>query len=126
MVVPLCISNSLFFYLIDQPLKEWSSIKIKDFLRQLTLINSEIECSGDQVGTNFRWFQQVISTIQYILLFLYYTYVILMQFNIAAMELQSCYSQLQHDGHPLYLKASPEQYLLYPQYERLQLLKDKV
>ena len=42
------------------------------------------------------------------------------------MELQSCYCQLQHDGHPLYLKESSEQYLLYPQYERLQLLKDKV
>ena len=42
------------------------------------------------------------------------------------MELRDCYSQLQHDGHPLYLKASSEEYLLYPQYERLQLLKDKV
>ena len=48
------------------------------------------------------------------------------QFNIAAMELQSCYSQLQHDGHPFYLKASSEQYLLYPQYEGLQTLRAKV
>ena len=42
------------------------------------------------------------------------------------MELQSCYSQLQCHGHPLYLKASSEQYLLCSQYEQLQLLKDKV
>ena len=42
------------------------------------------------------------------------------------MELQSFYSQLQYYGHPLYLKASSEQYLLYSQYEQLQLLKDKV
>ena len=89
------------------------------------MINSEIESSDDQVGTNFRWFQQVILTIQYNVL-LYYIYIIPTQFNIAAMELRDCYSQLQHDGHPLYLKASSEQYLLYPQYEGLQLLKDEV
>ena len=65
-------------------------------------------------------------TIQYDVI-LYYTYIVtLIQFNIAAMELRGCYCQLQHDGHPLYLKESSEQYLLYPQYERLQLLKDKV
>ena len=107
------------------PLKEWSSNKIEDLIHQLSLINSEIECHDDQASINFRWFQQVILTIQYDIL-LYYIYIILTQFNVAAMELQSCYSQLQHDGHPLYMKASTEQYLLYPQYERLQLLKDKV
>ena len=91
------------------------------------MINSEIECIDDQVGTNFRWFQQVILTIQYDTL-LYYIYIIPTQFNIAAMELQSCYSQLQHYGHPFYLKASsdPEKYLLYPSHEGLQALRAKV
>ena len=89
------------------------------------MINSEIEYIEDQVGTNFRWFQQVILTIQYDV-FLYYIYIIPTQFNIAAMELQSCYSQLQNYGHPLYLKASSEQYLLYPSYEGLQTLRAKV
>ena len=91
------------------------------------MINSEIECRDDEVGTNFRWFQQVILTIQYDV-FLYCTYIIPAQFNIAAMELQSYYSQLQHYGHPHYLKASSdsEKYLLYPLYEGLETLRAKV
>ena len=64
-------------------------------------------------------------TIQYDVL-LYYTYIIPTQFNIAAMELQNCYSQLQCYGHPLYLKASSEQYLLYPLREGWQALTAKV
>ena len=50
----------------------------------------------------------------------------LQQFNIAAMELRDFYSQLQHDGHPFYLKSSSEQYLLYPSHEGLQTLRAKV
>ena len=55
-----------------------------------------------------------------------YSYIIPTQFNIAAMELQSCYSQLQYYGHPLYLKSSEEEYLLYPSHEGLQALRAKV
>ena len=89
------------------------------------MINSEIECNNDHVGINFRWFHEVILTIQYYVVF-YYTYIIPPQFNKAAMELQSCYSQLQHYGHPLYLKAPSEQFLLYPSHEGLQALRAKV
>ena len=89
------------------------------------MLNSEIECSDDQVGTNFRWFQEVILTIQFDVL-LYYIYIIPTQFNIVAMELQDCYSQLQHHGHPFYLKASSEKYLLYPLREGWQALTAKV
>ena len=64
MLLPLCIWNRLFFYLIDQPLKEWSFYKIEDFIQQLTLINCEIECRDDEVGTNVQLFHQVILTVR--------------------------------------------------------------
>ena len=41
------------------PLKEWSCNKVEDFIQELTLFNTEIESSNDEVGNTFRWFQQV-------------------------------------------------------------------
>ena len=42
------------------------------------------------------------------------------------MELHRYYSQLQYYGHPLYLKPSEEEHLLYPSREGLQALRAKV
>ena len=43
----------------DVPFKEWSCNKVENFIQELTLFNTEIESSDDEVGNTFRRLQQV-------------------------------------------------------------------
>ena len=43
----------------DVPFKEWSCNKVENFIRELSLFNTEIESSDDEIGNNFRSLRQV-------------------------------------------------------------------